>query len=1126
MTTLYPYLGFLHHAEMRTSLSILAALFFVLTCMPLTHGQDKMSAHGKGTVCYLNPRSLNTVIPAPDRFRQMKAGARTKSANIEVVYVGFSDPAREAFQAAVDIWSSLIVTEVPIHIRAVWTELGQNVLGGAGPGSYHRNFEGAQRTNIWYPVALAEKLARKELNGTDPDIVASFNSTDVNWHFGLEGSAPPANRYDFMSVVLHEIGHGLGITNSYATNSTEGFISSGFSGSPLVFEVNLENSAGDALVTNFESPSSALGSVLRGGDLFFDSPLVRAVNTDEPARIFAPFPYDEGSSIAHLDEQEYRAGNPNSLMTPQIGAAERVLDPGPIIMGILKEMGWITTFILHEPLKGTENTTDPYEVKCKVTSDTSFDPGTLTLNHSANGTDFSAVTMTATGTPEEYVAVIPVGSTNYHYFIEVTDSDLRKITMPGLAYQQGQPVTQSVFTFEAGADVEAPTINHIPKPYIVDFEPLKIEAVITDNIGVLHAKMEWDINGDVQPVQALTLKAGTNSTYIKEIIFAAGSISPGDLIHYRIVATDVSVAENKGNAPSASTFFEIAVNGLSAPQDSYFNDFNTLSDADFYGTGFSMLTPEGFDNGAIHSVHPYPEGIGAPGDERNLFYHLRIPIRVKTTGATIRFDEIVLVEPGEPGASFGTSDFFDFVSVEGSIDGGKTWLHVADGYDSRSDDEWLDHYESEMTGQVSTAEGHSGLYRNRIINLLDKYLPGTVVALRFRVYSDPLAAGWGWAIDNLGIQVDNIQPEVRHQHVDYLLEGATEFTVDATIIDATGLERVAVEYKINQGPVTSTNLALDANNDNYSHTLNFPALMGTDILYYRIIATDVVGNGTSIPTVDFLTVPAISLSAPVDQFIAGFASPTGDVMGNYFSIGKQDGFLNGAIHSPHPYPVGLQPDGTSFTWILRKPIRVSDTNPYISFDEVVITEGAGSLAVDYVVIEASKDGINWETLLPEHAASFAPAWSTVFAAGTAGTSMMFVRRLCRITESGAFQAGDIILVRCRFFSGLATTGWGFAIDNLSIQGPVTATDVYAQESSVYPNPASGSTLFVRLSPGRNELVSVQLMSSQGQTLRSEELVATVDVIDHPVDITNLSKGLYFVRAATPKGTVVLKFIKD
>ena len=92
------------------------------------------------------------------------------------------------------------------------------------------------------------------------------------------------------------------------------------------------------------------------------------------------------------------------------------------------------------------------------------------------------------------------------------------------------------------------------------------------------------------------------------------------------------------------------------PVNFYSNDFNSLSD-DFTGNGFSIDTPSGFSNGAIHSLHPYDTA--GTDNEINYIYQLNYPIIVSSADAGVRFDEIVLVEPGESGTVFGDTTFWD-----------------------------------------------------------------------------------------------------------------------------------------------------------------------------------------------------------------------------------------------------------------------------------------------------------------------------------------------------------------------------------------------------------------------------------------------------------------------------------
>jgi hypothetical protein len=59
-----------------------------------------------------------------------------------------------------------------------------------------------------------------------------------------------------------------------------------------------------------------------------------------------------------------------------------------------------------------------------------------------------------------------------------------------------------------------------------------------------------------------------------------------------------------------------------------------------------------------------------------------------------------------------------------------------------------------MTGDNSVAMGDPTLYRERLINMVENgtFADGDEVLIRFRLFADQLAHGWGWAIDNLFIQ--------------------------------------------------------------------------------------------------------------------------------------------------------------------------------------------------------------------------------------------------------------------------------------------------------------------------------------------------------------------------------------
>ena len=115
--------------------------------------------------------------------------------------------------------------------------------------------------------------------------------------------------------------------------------------------------------------------------------------------------------------------------------------------------------------------------------------------------------------------------------------------------------------------------------------------------------------------------------------------------------------------------------------------------------------------------------------------------------------KLFLLNREKTGSVFGSSDFYDYVIVEGSKNFGKTWFNLTDGYDSRFIPSWETAYNSSIVGQNSTFVGTESMLKKHTIfyRPSDNISAGDTLLLRFRLYSDPFANGWGWVIEDLKI---------------------------------------------------------------------------------------------------------------------------------------------------------------------------------------------------------------------------------------------------------------------------------------------------------------------------------------------------------------------------------------
>ncbi len=722
---------------------LIFALTFPLFASAQTNWQ-KMKIQIPPTVCYASDREENSYIPPPPEFL-LKSGAEKKS-EIIVNYSLFPPEAITAFEYAIGIWESIIESEIPINIQANWRKKDKNNLGSAGPTEFYSNFENAPRKNRFYPVAVAEKITKTEINSTSAaDITSTFNS-DIQWYYGTDGQTPKG-LYDFVTVVLHEIAHGLGFTGFFYVSNELGTYGHEKVGDAAAFDfMVVSRNRRDLLNTAiFPFPSKELYNAFTSNALYMNSPVAIAQNEGNLPRLYAPFDYSDGSSIYHLNTATYPAANENSLMTHAMGKGEAIHDPGPITKGIMADIGWKNTSLNLDKPKDIE-TVKTIIFELDVESDYPIDSSSLYVYYSYTKFEdaFDSIPFIFSKSSGKFQAsllpAIQIG--NIYYYISATDDYNRTFYNPNEA-----PTEYG--TISIGPDNEAPVIAHDKIPYyILTDAEIGISAFVDDNLGIDTVFVEYSINGIPQTSFGLSHKAGTK--YSGAFDLNDFSLKDGDKISYSINAIDASLAHNNSRLPIDSEF-SFKIEEIFEPIAAYFNDFNAPT-VDFIISDFDILQEKGFVDAALHSPHPYP----SPNKDNAYFdltTLLKYPV-ILNENAIMSFDEIVLVEPGEVLSKFGDADFWDYVIVEGSTDKGKTWMPAIDGYDSRKYSIWEKNFNKVIKNQTSTAKGISDWYFNREINLLENgnFSPGDTVIFRYRLHSDPYANGWGWTIDNLRIQ--------------------------------------------------------------------------------------------------------------------------------------------------------------------------------------------------------------------------------------------------------------------------------------------------------------------------------------------------------------------------------------
>jgi len=248
------------------------------------------------------------------------------------------------FQAAADYWEERIISDVPVRVGVQFNVLFCSpfsaTLGSAGPRGIFRNFPNAPLANTWFVGAVADSLSGFDRQPSRPDIEATFNSgidnnddclRGTNWWLGIDSPAPRGT-ISLFDTVLHEIGHGLGVLSLVSQN---GSFNGGFNDaySYHLFDETINTFWRD--MTDTQRQASAINDnnlVWRGPNADANSGHITSGKTNGRIRIYAPNPYEPGSSVSHWDTSLV----PDELMEP---SATPTSDDRSTIQ-LLKDVGW------------------------------------------------------------------------------------------------------------------------------------------------------------------------------------------------------------------------------------------------------------------------------------------------------------------------------------------------------------------------------------------------------------------------------------------------------------------------------------------------------------------------------------------------------------------------------------------------------------------------------------------------------------------------------------------------------------------------------------------------------------------------------------------------------------------
>ena len=180
------------------------------------------------------------------------------------------DLRRNVLEAAGERWGEFLNSDVPIRVSIDFEDFNNSTtLASASAVTFTRNFTNAPRSNTFYPISLANSLANIDLRPALDDIDVTVNSNEVLnngvWYYGFDGNTPPG-LINFLDVIAHELGHGLGFSSGTSTTTGQFFF-----GGPDIYSSMIRDAEIGLLWTEM-SNAQRVASATNDPNLVWDGP--------------------------------------------------------------------------------------------------------------------------------------------------------------------------------------------------------------------------------------------------------------------------------------------------------------------------------------------------------------------------------------------------------------------------------------------------------------------------------------------------------------------------------------------------------------------------------------------------------------------------------------------------------------------------------------------------------------------------------------------------------------------------------------------------------------------------------------------------------------------------------------
>lgn len=180
--------------------------------------------------------------------------------------------------------------------------------------------------NYKYPAELIHQLVGNPVYD-DINIVIAFNSLKSWCYSSME--QPKKNQQDLITVTLHELSHGFGISSSFNKSSEK---------TPYIFDKYIQNKWGDQLAGSYTTTKANAKSQLANTELYYAGTLGKEANDDQPIQLHVPSTLSS-ASICHFD-MTYKNDERGRLLIAGTTYGVSTRFYGDFALGIFQDLGW------------------------------------------------------------------------------------------------------------------------------------------------------------------------------------------------------------------------------------------------------------------------------------------------------------------------------------------------------------------------------------------------------------------------------------------------------------------------------------------------------------------------------------------------------------------------------------------------------------------------------------------------------------------------------------------------------------------------------------------------------------------------------------------------------------------